>query len=56
MDDEDYSQIPSSAKLGSDKILYADDWNAIDYYSRAVAGYSHSEVEKRLNYLWKLYY
>lgn len=45
LDGQDYAQIPSSAKAKSDKILYARDWNAINYYSRAITEYSYFSVE-----------
>lgn len=55
-EDQDYAQIPNSAKAGSDKILYANSWNAIDYYSSLITGHTHIEVYPRMSCLWKLYY
>ena len=33
-DSASYDQIPNSANMGTDKVLYAESWNAVDYYSR----------------------
>lgn len=37
-DGASHATIPNSAVMGTDKILYAESWNAVDYYSRVACG------------------
>ena len=41
-----YEAIPTAANMGTDKILTAEAWNAVDYYARVACGSTHTEVQK----------
>lgn len=52
-----YEQIPNEADMGTDKILYAESWNAIDYYSRVACGNNgHVTRSSRRSCKRKLFY